>query len=476
MYKIHSNSQISFDDFNQPMGLTMNPKNRWIEKANLIPWSELEKDYAKHFPNQVGNPAKSLRMALGSLMIQNTYHYSDEETVAQIQENPYLQFFIGLPGYQDKKPFDASTMVYFRKRLDGATLAKINEQILSHNQPDNFTKNDDSGDDDKNAGTLILDATCAPQNIKFPTDTEQLNDARIHAETIIDDICERDDLPKPRIYRRKARKAYLNIVRRKRKSQKWLRPQIRKMLNFLKRDIGFIADYLATGHELSLKHQVQWETIKGIYDQQFYMYQTQTHSVEQRIVSFSQPWLRPIVRGKLKATVEFGVKLDMSVDHHGFVRFEKTSFEAYNESSVLIDAIRRFHDREGHFPARVLVDKIYRNRKNIKYCKDRGIRIMGDALGRPPKGQRVDQSLAYQDNADRIEVERDFSLLKRCYGMQNIRAKLPVTTLSTIGISLICFNLGKILSGFELLFGGFWKIRLKQNYEKGQTCYFWVIQ
>ncbi|GEQ39007.1 transposase [Tetragenococcus halophilus] len=102
--------------------------------------------------------AKSLRMALGALLIQKKYHYSDEEAVAQIQENPYLQFFVGLPGYQEEAPFEASSMVRFRKRLDEVTLMQINEKILSYNpkDDDNIPPTDGS-----NSGILTLDATCA---------------------------------------------------------------------------------------------------------------------------------------------------------------------------------------------------------------------------------------------------------------------------------------------------------------------------
>ena len=201
MYKLQTTVQLAFEDFNQPIGLKMNPSNRWIQKAELIPWAELEKDYAKNFRNKKGNVAKPFRMAFGALLIQKEYSYSDEETVLQIQENPYLQFFIGLPGYQDAKPFDASTMVYFRKRLDETTLIEINEKILVFNKKKDDKDNDSH--DDFNSGTLILDATCAPQNIKYPTDTELLNDARTHAEKIIDVVCEEKKLKNPRVYRKK---------------------------------------------------------------------------------------------------------------------------------------------------------------------------------------------------------------------------------------------------------------------------------
>lgn len=203
-------------------------------------------------------------MAFGSLLIQKEYSYSDEETVLQIQENPYLQFFIGLPGYQDAKPFYASTMVYFRKRLDETTLIEINEKILVFNKKKADKDNDSH--DDFNSGTLILDATCALQNIKYPTDTELLNDARIHAEKIIDVVCEEKKLKNPRVYRKKSRRVYLGIVRHKKKAKKWLRAEIRKLLSFVKRDIKVIKEFLEQGILIPLALQGDWETLQKIYE------------------------------------------------------------------------------------------------------------------------------------------------------------------------------------------------------------------
>ena len=107
------------------------------------------------------------------------------------------------------------------------------------------------------------------------------------------------------------------------------------------------------------------------------MYDNRIHSVEHRIVSISQPWLRPIVRGKVKAPVEFGAKFDLSLDSEGYGRLEKISFEAYNESTCLIEAIERFKERTGYYPERVLADQIYRTRENRSYCKEHGIRLSG---------------------------------------------------------------------------------------------------
>lgn len=253
-------------------------------------------------------------------------------------------------------------------------------------------------------------------------------------------LCEANDLRKPRIYRQKARKVYLSIVKCKKKAKKWLRPKIRQMLGFLKRDVKQIRAYLEMGYSLSEQHFVWWDTIQKIYEQQQYMYDNRVNSVPFRIVSFHQPWVRPIVRGKAKASVEFGAKLDMSVDN-GICRLEKASFEAYNESTVLVSAIRHNYDRNGCYPERVLADKIYRNRANLQYCKARNIRLSGPSLGRRKKDDTRDKALEYRDNADRVEVERGFSHLKGSFGLRLLRTKRQDTTLTAIALSIILKNL-----------------------------------
>lgn len=166
-------------------------------------------------------PAKPLRLALGSLIIQKQYDYSDRELVEQLTENPYYQFFIGLPGYQQEPPFASSLLVEFRKRLTDDILGDINEMIIGFNHPDDHTPAGGSGDSGNtiaagdgssdNEGTLILDATCAPQNIAFPQDINLLNEAREDLERIIDTVCYEYNEPKPRTYRKKARKDYLAL-------------------------------------------------------------------------------------------------------------------------------------------------------------------------------------------------------------------------------------------------------------------------
>ena len=396
-----------------------------------------------------GNVAKPLRMALGALIIQTKFQFSDRELVEQITENPYLQYFIGLPGYQEEPPFDASTLVDFRKRISVEMLMEANEYLLGHKDDNDPPASGGSADPEKepgkeNEGTLILDATCAPANIRYPQDVSLLNEAREKLETILYRFHKAYGLPLPRRYKRKARKDYLAFAKSKKHTKQKIRKALRKQLGYVARDIRYLERFMNEGYALERKEISLYLTIRTLFEQQKYMYDTQTHSVDHRIVSITQPWLRPIVRGKAKAAVEFGAKLDLSIDSEGYGRLERVSFEAYNESTCLIEAVERYKERTGYYPERVLADQIYRTRDNRNFCRDHKIRLSGPKLGRPSQNAKADKKQEYEDNTDRIEVERAFSLDKRCYGMGLITTKLEETQLTSIALSVFVSNLFKM--------------------------------
>lgn len=190
------------------------------------------------------------------------------------------------------------------------------------------------------------------------------------------------------------------------------------------------------------------------------MYDTHTHSVPNRIVSLSQPWVRPIVRGKAGKPVEFGAKLDISVVD-GFTRLEYLSFEAYNEAGTLQKNIEHYRERTGHYPVKVLADKIYRNRDNLNFCKEHGIQLSGPALGRPKKDEQPNRKQNYMDECERVEVERRFSLAKRKCNLGTITARLEDTAFHCIAMSVVILNLRKLLlSLFSFLYSILFGVRL----------------
>ena len=274
----------------------MNPKNRWVDLAHRILWYVFEAKYAELFSSSTGNVAKPLLMALCSLIIQTKFQYSDRELVEQITENPYLQYFIGLSGYQEEPPFDASTLVLFRKRLTHEIIMEANGYMLDHQDddrtppPSGSGKEEvpNSGDDQEksaNCGTLIVDATCTPINIGFPHDISLLNEAREKLETIIYRFCKSYGLPLPRRYMRKARKEYLAFTKARKHSRKQIRKAVKKQLCYARRNLKYLDLYMSDGYAPVEKEIPLLLTIMKLYEQQLYMYETKTHSVEKRIVS-----------------------------------------------------------------------------------------------------------------------------------------------------------------------------------------------
>jgi transposase, IS5 family len=180
--------------------------------AKIIPWNTIESDYAKLFPNNIGQVAKPVWIDLGALIIKEKLKLSDEKTVQQIAENPYLQYFIGFKECEQEKPFDPSLIVHFRKRFGLEGISASNELIM------NIEKEVHSDDDEpKNKGTMLIDATCAPADIRYPTDLSFLNKAREKIEKMIDTLYSplKGKIKKPRTYRQKARKCYLAISKKK---------------------------------------------------------------------------------------------------------------------------------------------------------------------------------------------------------------------------------------------------------------------
>lgn len=436
MYK--QDRQMKLEDFVFPYG-KLSPENEWVKLAELLAWDRIEERYAAKFENN-GHPAHPCRMALGALLIKQRLRCSDEWTVRHVSENPYLQYFIGMKEYGDICPFGASTMVAFRKRFSEEDMAEIMEMAIPKGDGD---ANDDPPDD----GTLIVDATCCPADIAYPQDVNLLSEAREKLEEIIDEICEAQELPKPRTYRKRARKAYLKLSKSKKRTGAQVRKAIKAQLGFIRRDMGYIVRFVQSGILLTDAQKERMNLLTTLYEQQRIMYKTHSHSIPRRIVSLSQPHIRPIPRGKARAKTEFGSKLHISLVG-GYARMERLSFEAYNEAEDFFHIVERYRDRYGRYPSRILADRIYRNRETLAFCKENGIRLTGPALGRPPKDKtlsREQRRQEYIDTCDRNAVEGAFGTLKTAYGLGRVAARLQHTSRCVIGVALLLFNLMKRL-------------------------------
>ena len=152
-----------------------------------------------------------------------------------------------------------------------------------------------------------------------------------------------------------------------------------------------------------------------VYRQQLWLWSNNKQSIEDRIVSLSQPHIRPIVRGKAGKTVDFGAKIS-AICFEGYVFLDRISWDNFNESGELKAQIEAFKSYTGYYPESVQAvsealeeDRIYRTRENRAWCKERGIRMSGSPLGMSPAFvSKESKKQAWEDERIRNSIEGKF--------------------------------------------------------------------
>jgi transposase, IS5 family len=464
-----SPNQLTLAGFETPFVNQLNKDNRWVKMAQAIPWDKIVPFYDQLFSSSEGRAPISGRVIIGAMIIKHIEGLTDRATILHIEENMFMQYFLGYSSFTNEAPFTAPLFVAIRKRMSLELTAKISEVIALHcirdQEPeDPSDKGTDPSDDVPVSGTqqdtapaqtetmsviatgpphkgrLIMDATVAPQHITFPTDLKLLNAARRKSEQLVDLLYAPSlhGSVKPRTYRNIAQKLFLNTAKKKAKTNKEIYKSNGRQLRFLSRNLKHIATLLAAYRNFPLKPREQKYllVLHTVYEQQDQMHRTHTKSVPHRIVNIHQPYVRPIVRGKDKAKVEFGSKLQVSLVN-GFTFIDRLSWEAFNEGQWLQESVERYKRRFGYYPKEVLADQIYCNRENRKWMKGKGIRLMAKPLGRPAAAAVA----VHLRPGERNPIEGKFGQGKLAYGLDCIKAKLKNTSESWIACIALVLNL-----------------------------------
>jgi hypothetical protein len=465
-----SPNQLTICGFETPFEQALTSDNRWVKLSKLLPWDKMVAQYNKSFKSTEGRPPINGRIIIGAVIIKHMLKLSDRETVQQIQENVFMQYFLGYSTFTNEAPFSPTLFVEIRERLSLEVMGSINEVVIAHHfdnenmaakqPPDNeppdkpmpqqepveptasIVTNTIPTEQSKpvNKGKLLMDATVAPQNITFPTDLKLLNAAREKSEELIDKLYSKDlhGSVKPRTYRHIARKDFLNTAKKKSKSAKEIYKANGRQLRFLKRSLAHIEALLKpyTRFPLKRKDYKYLLVLHTVYEQQCQMHSTRTQRVDDRIVNIHQPHVRPIVRGKDGKKVEFGSKLQVSLSD-GFTLIDKLSWDNFNEGGWLMQSVEMYKKRFGYYPATVLADKIYCTRENRKYLKQYNIELRAKPLGRPSKEALHNQV----SPGERNPIEGKFGQAKAGYNMECIKAKLRTTSESWIASIILVLNL-----------------------------------
>ena len=394
MIRYKNSRQLSISEFKMPFEAKLDENNRWVVLSKIVPWEEFARLYYKNFKSNRGAPTKDARLVLGVIIIKHIMKTDDRGVIEMIQENPYMQYFLGLEAFTYEQVMTPSLLVSIRKRIDLDVFESLTDNLITKGlklksgvkpeEVDSDTKDDDNDDDPDphpgNKGKLQMDATVCDADIKYPTDLDLLNESRQKAEELIDELC------------------------------------------------------------LQLKY---FFVIRHLLKQKEKMYKKKSHQAENRIVNIHQPHVRPIVRGKAKAKTEFGAKINISL-LDGYARVDHFDWDAFNEGQDLQVQVERFRKLTGKYPELVQVDKIYLTRENRRFLKEKGIRYTGEPLGRKPVKEiksRYQKRKERREAAERNQVEGKFGQGKRGYGLNDIRARLATTSNSWIGAIIFVVNL-----------------------------------
>lgn len=479
MIRYTSQHQLRIIDFKTPFEQSLSPDNRWVILASVLPWDELAGVYHRQMSNDMGRGTIDTRVVIGAMIVKHILKLDDREVVHTLQENIYLQYFVGFSSFQTKVAFDPSLLVTFRKRMgpiefDEWSLSIIKQietfesaqlnQKESENQTDktNKTNTDDKVKPETPISlkdTLIIDTTVAEQKIKYPTDLDLLNDVRVFTESLIDTFYQLSPLTiKPRSYREIARKDYLNTALKRKKSQKVIRKAIKKQLGYIERNLLTINNLwtILEEHAIPIPFTVKtktlykkWLVCQEIYRQQRQMSEGHVNKCNDRIVSIDQPHVRPILRGKAAKKTEFGSKVALSIVN-GTNRIFKISWDAYNDGVDLIGQVEAYKKQYQQYPKLVLADKIYMTHANRAFLKKNNIQHRGQPLGRPKKneqGQIINpySKIQLKEAHQRNHVEGQFGTAKDAYDLNKVKAKTERTSESWIANIFFIINIVKLL-------------------------------
>jgi hypothetical protein len=415
-----------------PFGGRLDERNRWLRVGELIPWEELEDEYRKHF-SDVGRPAKDAQLIIGLLLLKHMTGLSDEGLVAEVLENPYMQAFCGFGEFVTEDILDSSTLTKMQERLGLEFFKELERKTYKVLIERKIIR----------AKGMLVDATVFPEEIKYPNDVGLLNDVREWLVAQIRRIGKVIGKKNIRTYRRSARKEYLNFSKKKVKTKKMIAKAMKKMLQYVRRNIRQLQDLLhivrVKSHKIQEKIRERFHVAEEIFRQQWEMYRRRVNRIANRIVSFHRPYVRPIKTGKLARDTEFGGKGAL-VHVDGFLFLDHFKHEAYNEDELAVRHVAAYEERFGKLPPYFVADTKYGTERNRDDLGSRGIRTSFKPLGRRSKEKQANPWFKGKQK-ERNRIEGTIGNGKEHYGLDRVRYAGEEGSEMWVRVSLLGMNL-----------------------------------
>ena len=390
----HNADQISIFNFGKVLKVTLDKNHELVKMEALLPWDELVDAIASTY-SKTGRPSKSIRLMLGLLIIKHKYGIPDEELIERFKVDISFQYFCGFDSFVDPDTIpDSSSLTYFRKRLTPEILQKI-ENAIAVKLMKKLPK--------KRRHSVMVDSTCMPANITFPTDTKLLS--RVYEKLV-----------------NFGKSVGLKVIRGKRKIKAFIRGFNLKRIKTKKEIVSARKKLVraAKGLLRKIRHKAGQvtntvlEIAEKIIEQQDKRNKGKTNIIEERIVSFHEPTVRPIKRGKDGVNCEFGKKIALSVIGEGITVCTKIDNNNFDDREIIKAAIDKHNQLTERDPTEMIMDRGGDSKKNHDELKERRIK---DGVQR--KGRQKDKPTRVQKRQRnrRSVVEGKIGTAKQFYGL-----------------------------------------------------------
>jgi len=401
------------------LGEQLDPRQPLKQLAEKFPWGEFEQAFGRYYSPE-GRPAKPVRLMVGLLLLKQMFNQGDETVVAAWVQNPYWQYFCGMSEFQWQVPCDPSDLVYFRQRIGEAGVQRILQASAQLHGPAAQEKE------------VVMDTTVQEKNITHPTDTKLTHKIIRRCWKLAD----RNGV--------KLRRRYRKAVRQGVMAQRWRRdPRKRKAAYRALRKMKTMAGRLIRELERKLPAEVREGPRAN-----FALYRRvlcQQLSDRNKIYSLHEPQVYCLSKGKEHKKYEFGSKASVVMTKTtGVIVGAVAHAENLYDGDALRPALQQTRTITGQQPAKAIVDRGYRGRKEVD-----GTEVL--LPGKPKPGQSKGVSARIRARfRRRAAIEPLISHLKHQYRLARCFLKGFVGDQVNLLLAAAAWNLRKWLRAVAL--------------------------
>jgi len=354
-----------FELFQAHFDQILNREHALVHLADKIDWSRFEVAFADSYSEDMGAPAKAVRLMVGLQYLKYTFNESDESVVDRWIENPYWQYFCGFTYMQHEAPIDPSSMSRWRTRVGADRLELLlAETVDLAVREKQLPKRD--------LQQVTIDTTVQEKNITYPTDSKLLYTA----------ICKLGQAAKQRDIQ--LRQTYIRVG--KRLSIKVGRYAHAKQFKRMRRSLNKLRTYVGRMiRDIERKALEKDDDLVAILAKADRL-RNQKPKDSNKLYSWHEPEVKCISKGKARQRYEFGQKVALATTNRSnwFVASRLMEGNPY-DGHTMAKTMKAVETVTGVAVTDAYVDKGYRGHD---YTGSARVHIAGSRLKNASRSER----------------------------------------------------------------------------------------